>query len=218
MPVHRVADYAERLPSEWNRVGAGFLPIYQLEAMWFGFSGAKWKPNAVLIGAGPLNAVTGRPWDPRLDDGPQNYMVCPPQLSLDGIHAGAGLVRQFVVADGQRGSTGVTSEAVSAIQIVVYEPEPEKFLDEPPPKSDQGSDVTHALGVLHSGDAIDLAAGATIAQEILGDPYGIDTWDQGNYGSVEIHLLSGVEYREITGLELPPPLSDAQVYTGYRLP
>jgi len=218
LAVHRVADYAERLPAEWNRMGAGFLPIYPQEAVWLGFSGAAWKPNAVTVGAGRLNAVTGRPWEPRLHDDPQNYMVCPPQLSLDGIYAGDGIVKQFVAAHPERGSTGASLAAVSAMQIVVYEPKAARFPEAPPARSAQGPDVMHALGVPRSGDAIELADGATIAQEILRDPCGIDTWDQGNYGSVAIHLLSGVQYREITGLELPPPLSDAQGYTGYRLP
>src|SRR5689334_23270192 len=56
--LRRVADYAERLPSNWRTDGV-FVPMYQREALWLGFGGAEWKPNAVKVGLGTVNAVTG---------------------------------------------------------------------------------------------------------------------------------------------------------------
>ena len=57
-----------------------------------------WKPNAVKVLVGGINAVSGSP-----DDGeagmPQDYLVCPPQPWLDGFNAGDGAIRQFVAME-----------------------------------------------------------------------------------------------------------------------
>jgi len=60
------------------------LPMYQKEAMWMRFHS---QGNiAVKIGIGNINAVTGEPWiEGQLTKDPQNYVVCPRQLWLDGI-------------------------------------------------------------------------------------------------------------------------------------
>src|SRR5216684_3833318 len=58
-PVRRVADFRNRVPSPWRRHGGVFLPVYQRETMWLGFEGASWRPNAVKVGLGGINALTG---------------------------------------------------------------------------------------------------------------------------------------------------------------
>src|SRR5262249_30655084 len=35
------------------------VPLYQREALWLGFAGAPWKPNALKIVVGGINAVSG---------------------------------------------------------------------------------------------------------------------------------------------------------------
>src|SRR5262245_37046502 len=59
-----------------------FLPLYQREAVWLGFESTWWKPHAVQVGIGGINAISGRAWQAALGDDPQNYVVCPPQLWL----------------------------------------------------------------------------------------------------------------------------------------
>ena len=75
-PLLRVADYAERLPAGWGRDDL-FVPMYRREALWLGFDGAAWKPNAVKVGIGGVNAVSGGAWDEELYAEPQAYLVCP---------------------------------------------------------------------------------------------------------------------------------------------
>ena len=87
-PVLRVEDYADRVPPAWHQHGGVFLPLYQREALWLGWQGTDWKPHAVKVGAGRVNAVTGGPWDVALPAQEQDYLVCPPQLWLDGIKSG----------------------------------------------------------------------------------------------------------------------------------
>src|SRR5215475_12642012 len=65
-PIHRVEDYHDRVPAAWRDQGGVFLPIYQREALWLGFDGAPWKPNAVKVGVGRINTVSGGPWDEEL--------------------------------------------------------------------------------------------------------------------------------------------------------
>ncbi|MEW6490961.1 MAG: hypothetical protein AB1589_00195, partial [Cyanobacteriota bacterium] len=50
------------------------------------------------------------------------------------------------------------------------------------------------------------------------DPYGIDTWDTENDGSVFVHIINSEQYQELTNLEPPPTPITAQLYTQYGLP
>lgn len=60
------------------------LPIYQKEALWMGFNCR--TDVALKIGVGNVNAITGLPWEEGvLTQSPQNYVICPKQLWLDGI-------------------------------------------------------------------------------------------------------------------------------------
>ena len=95
-PIYRVADFADRVPPEWHEHGGVFIAMYQREALWLGFHAAAWKPNAVQVAAGRINAISGAPDEARLHAEPQDYLVCPEQPWLDGIHTAPGTIRQFV--------------------------------------------------------------------------------------------------------------------------
>ncbi|HEX6087000.1 MAG TPA: hypothetical protein VF266_20895, partial [Thermoanaerobaculia bacterium] len=67
-------------------IGGDFvIPVYQREALWIAFEGAWWKPNAVKVGIGGIDALTGEPWSEELKSDPQNYLVAPDQPWLDGL-------------------------------------------------------------------------------------------------------------------------------------
>ena len=101
-PLSHVDDYAHKIPAQWVEHGGVFLPMAQAEAMWVRFSSD--YPFAVKIAAGKVNAVSGQPWDPRLQAGRagyngttgQDYVTVPTQPWLDGFNVGLGVVRQFV--------------------------------------------------------------------------------------------------------------------------
>jgi hypothetical protein len=63
-----------------------------------------------------------------------------------------------------------------------------------------------------------LGAGGQIRQKVYLDPYGLDTWDLQNFGSVWVHILNSEQYRAVTGLEPPPTPIDARTYTQYGFP
>ncbi len=218
-PVQRVADHRERVPPAWLEQESVLIPMYQREALWLGFDGAAWKPNAVKIGAGGVNAVSGSPWDTSLHADPQDYVVCPDQPWLDGINAGNGVVRQFVAVPLGLGYTieaQVTGiETTGGIQVVVFEPKPGRFPDEPPPEPE---DMLVMEAALEAPAGMGLAAGGRIEQKIYPDDYGIDAWDPDNRGDLFVHIVNSEQYRELTGEEPPPSPITARTYTDYGFP
>lgn len=220
-PVHRVEDYSDRIPVAWKERGDVFIPMYQREALWLAFNAAYWKPNAVKIGIGRINAVSGEAWDDRLHDDPQDYIVCPDQPWLDGINAGDGVIRQFVAMPLGMGYTVESQltgrEEFGGIQILVYEPKPGRFPDQPPPEPDWEMEALFVEEAVPKAE-MGLGAGGKMKQKIYPDPYGIDTWDPENHGAVFVHIVNSEQYRDLTGLESPPTPVSAQTYTMYGLP
>jgi hypothetical protein len=220
-PVLRVKDYLDRVPAPWRKQGGAFIPMYQREALWLGFHAAAWKPNAVKISAGKINAISGEPYDETLHSDPQDYIVCPDQPWLDGIHGESGSVRQFVAMPLGLGYTIEASitgaETFGGIQITVFEPKPGGFPDEPPAQHDTGP-VRAAMPKPGGSTSMGLGAGGVMKQKIYPDPYGIDVWDQDNVGRVFIHIVNSAEFSGITGFEPPPTPIDAKIYTQHGLP
>jgi hypothetical protein len=220
LPLLRVGDFADRLPAAWREQGGVFLPMYQREALWLWFDAAAWKPNAVRIGVGRVNAVSGGAWEEGLRADPQNYVVCPDQPWLDGINAGDGTIRQFVAMPLGLGYTieaALTGgEELGGIQIEVNEPRPGRFPDEPPGRAEDGGPFF--LEGVAASPAMGLGAGGVMAQRIYPDPHGIETWDTANRGGIVVHIVNGEQYRSITGVDPPPTPISAQTYTELGLP
>lgn len=216
-PICKVEDYIDRVPESWKKHGGVFIPMYQREALWLSFDTyhADFEaPSAVKIAVGKINAISGKPWDERLHKGSQDYLVVPDQPWLDGINAGNGYIRQFVAMPLGMGYTieGQVSgkEEFGGIQIMAFAPKPEKFKEfqlRPP--------VDYCLCCCPD---MGLAAGGKMKQKIYPDEYGIDTWDEDNYGRVYIHIVNSMMYREITGMEAPTTPISAKMYTQYGLP
>lgn len=222
-PLFKVEDYWDRVPPLWREQGRAFIPMYQREALWLGLDAAPWKPNAVKIAVGRINAISGEPYDDQLHADPQDYVVCPDQLWLDGINAGHDTIRQFVAMPLGLGYTveaAVTgTEQLGGIQITVFEPKPGRFPDEPP-REPATSPVRFAALQPSKGapQMMGLGAGGVMRQKIYPDPYGIEVWDQANRGCVVVHIVNSLHFREITGVDPPPTPIDAHTYTKYGLP
>lgn len=226
-PIFKVADYAERVPPSWREHGGVFIPMYQREALWLGFRAAAWKPNAVKIAVGRVNAISGEPYDQVLRTAPQDYVVCPEQLWLDGLNTGSGIIRQFVAMPLGLGYTveaAVTgTETYGGLQITVFEPKPGHFPDTPPPRAETGPVLFAKLrssastGRLH-GQQMGLGAGGLMKQKIYPDPYGVDVWDTNKRGEVIVHIVNSTQCFEITQKEPPASPVCAQTYTDWGLP
>ncbi len=223
LPVHRVADFASRLPAHWVEPGAVFVPLYQREAMWLAFSGAWWKPNALQVAIGHVNAISGEEWDSALSSDPQNYLVAPDQPWLDGINAGSGVIRQFVavpLGSGLSVEAQVTGDEVhGGLQVRVLEPRPDRFPDEPPAsRPELQIDASMPSAAVMAGRAMGIGAGGKIKQSVYPDAYGIDTWDPDAATDVVVHVLNSEQYELVTGLPAPPTPVSAATYTQHGLP
>ena len=226
-PIKRVQDYSTRVPESWAGQGGVFIPMYQREALWIRFSARHWKPNAVKVAVGKVNAVSGKPWHQELRTEEKDYMVCPPQPWLDGINAGKDVIRQFVAMPLGMGYTveaQITGEErFGGIQIIVYEPKPGRFPDQPPPEEPRRYRTMAAFGApaparLSKSAEMGLGAGGKMKQKIYPDPHGIDTWATDNYGRIFVHIVNSLMYREITGEEPPLTPVTAKTYAQYNLP
>lgn len=60
------------------------VPMHVREAMWLNFESPWWKPHALKVGIGGIDALTGESFDPRrLIADPQDHLVLPGQPWLD---------------------------------------------------------------------------------------------------------------------------------------
>jgi hypothetical protein len=215
LPIVRTAEYLDRLPG--GSVGADdfLIPMYQREALWLGFD-KDWPPVAISVALGTVNAVSGRRQAPRPSTNPQDYLVVPEQVWLDGINVGPASVRQFVAMPLGQGYTvegAITGlETHGGIQIAVWPPRPGVVLERPPRRPPSAPRARHAAA------RMGLGAGGRIEQKIYPDPHGVDVWDvdQGAYAT--IHIVNSDTYREITGRPPPPTPIDATTYTAHGLP
>ena len=212
-PIRRVSDYADGVPAPWRPIGGAFIPMYQREALWLGFHGAPWKPNAVKVAIGRVNALTGEPDGPKLTGEPQNYLVAPLQPWLDGIKTDRDAVRQFVAMPLGRGHTVEAAltgeERHGAIQISVFEPRPGRFPEAPPAGQETPS------GPMRSrSPAMGLGAGGAMRRKVYPD----ESWDLDARGAVVVHIVDSRQYEQITGEAPPPTPVDAATYTARGLP
>lgn len=168
-PLHRVDDYRDRVPASWLEHGGVFLPMYQREAMWLSFSSRRyWRPQALKIAVGMVDAVSGRPWSEQLDGEEQDYLVVPEQPWLDGINAGDGFIKQFVAMPLGMGYTVegqlTGEEKFGGVQLLVFDPKEGKFTE---PKFDgrlrrgAGGQMTNSVYAL--SDASEMAGMADVA-------------------------------------------------------
>jgi hypothetical protein len=225
-PIRRVDDYADRVPPHWREHGGVFLPMYQREAMWLNFHASHWRPNALKVAVGKVNALSGEPYDQKLTTRAQDYVVTPPQPWLDGINAGAGFIKQFVAMPLGSGATvegQITgAETNGGLQLVCFEPRPGRFPEQPPPLRRAALDFAlPACAPAAAAGAVaemGLAAGGRMRQQLYPDPHGVDTWDPDNYGRVFVHIVNSVEWTRITAEPLPSTPVDVQSYIAAGLP
>lgn len=129
IPLHNVAEFASRLPTEMNERGGIFFPLYQREAVWLSFRAI--GDFSVEVFSGGINAISGLPWKHKRKTMTQDYMVVPPQMWLDGVVSQKGLIRQFVamaVRSGYSIEQQVSGEeTLQGLQLIVTPAFPGRF-------------------------------------------------------------------------------------------
>lgn len=223
LPIHRVEDYAEKVPKSWLQEGGFFIPLYQNEAIYLEFLGEYWHPTVAKICIGKINAITGKKYNENFSSAYQDYVVIPKQKWLDGIAVGAQRVKQFVAMPLGHGYTieeQLTDEAkFGGFQIVVYEPHEGKFPDRDPntklKKTSSSYEGSSNLFQTGEPDILGIAAGGNIRQVICSDDYGIDTWNPKKKRILTVHIVNSSAYKKITGKE--PPASPLTAHTYHAL-
>jgi hypothetical protein len=217
--VHRVEEFADRIPGSWRQHDAVFVPLYQREALWIGFDGRWWHPNAMTIAAGRVNVMTGEVATESLSREPQDYIVIPDQPWLDGFHLEPGVVRQFVAAP-LGWSTTVAEQLGStdqdALWLRIFEAVPGRFPEQPPPEPDRI--VEGAPMATPAGFGMGFAAGGRIVQRLYADPYGFDSWLTQPTADLLVYVVNSDVYQNITGRPPPPTPVSAEEYTKAGLP
>src|SRR5262249_5654690 len=139
-PLIAAMACGDRVPVEWRTPNTFVLPMYQREALWVGFHN-EWPPLAVSVSIGTVNTVSGRTMRPGLHADPQDYVVCPDQLWLDGVNVGPATVRQFVampLGGGYTIEAAITrTEQHGGLRISVFDVKPGVTLTPPPPSSSE---------------------------------------------------------------------------------
>lgn len=214
-PIFQAAEHAACLPPAWRSEGHVFIPLYQREALWIGFRTTGARPRAVKVAVGGVNALSGAPHDTVLRADPQDYLVCPPQIWLDGVRTERGTVRQFVAVPLGRHQTveaGVTgAEVRGGLQIAVFSAKPGAVPE--PAASWSGAGPQRGLG-----RGMGFGAGGRIEQKIYPDPHGVESWDTATCRELEVHVLNSEEFSLATGRPPPPTPIDAAAYVSHGLP
>jgi hypothetical protein len=194
------------------------VPMRRAEALWLEFRAPWWKPHAVKVGIGGINAISGTPFADGLTGDPQDYVVVPDQPWLDGINAGDGFIRQFVAVPLGEGLTVegqlTGDESEGSLTVSLHAPRPGRFPDEEP------TDVVRIGGmdVMACAAPMGLGAGGRMRQEIYADEHGVDRWEPEPAARARIELVDALAFEVLTRLPAPPPVVDAATYTRFGLP
>jgi hypothetical protein len=196
--------------------------MYQREALWIAFSAPDWHPHAVKVGVGAVDAVGGGPWGLTLGADPQDYLVVPDQPWLDGINAGAGVVRQFVAAPLGRGVTveaQVAGREDGGLCLAVIPPMPGRFPDAPPPPPfDENAWMEAPMCCAAPPLEYGVGAGGRMQQKLYPDEHGLDAWDAARAAEVRVRIVNSARWAEITGEAPPPSPVTAAAYREFGLP
>lgn len=216
LPVHAVSDYRAHVPESWPSANSFFIPVSEGEALWLGFSCAGSCPSAVKVGIDGRNAVSGAEWDEGLHASPQDYMVCPPQMFMEGFHFSDGSIDQLFPTAARR--TALADSESPCITIIAYGPKPGRVPEEPPSRAADKTPVLHFPPERGPDPDAKNLLGDKIEHEILQDPFGIDAWNLDTFGAAFIYILTAEAYKKITGGKPPSRPSSNDVYQGYLLP
>ena len=181
-------------------------------------------PSAVKIATGKICAVTGDPRVNHLNKDPQDYVVLPEQPWLDGYCVEKGVIRQFVAMPLGKGYT-VEEQLTGAaqhggLQIVVYPMKRERYKQLMARVSRWAHGPHASADILYCAapEAMGLAPGGRMRQEVYEDPHGLDAWDQQHSRRCFVTIANSTQWMAITGEQPPTVPPSALEYTEAGLP
>jgi hypothetical protein len=210
LPIRSGSEYTGFAERGWSGSEHFIVPMRRQEAAWLQFQGKLDNPQAVKVGVGGVDALTGMAWDERLRRSPQNYIVCPYQPWLDGFKIGAGVVRQFVAVPIGAGLSVEHQRAereTGGIRLASFAATPDALAGRAVPRRNTRQIRNLAVG-----------AGGRIKQRIYPDPLGFNVWERSASGTAWIHLVDADEYARVTGERVSPSPIDAETYSRFGFP
>lgn len=132
-----------------------------------------------------------------------------------------GVVRQFVAMPlGQGYAVEASFGALErgGLDIVVFQPKPSRFPEELPPQPPRLERLHMPLFSIDDEQKMAIGAGGRMRQQLVPDPYGVDTWDVATADCVRIELVNSTAFRALTGRDPPETPIDAATYTAHGLP
>jgi len=223
-PLRHLDDYATRLPDGWRRRGGVIMPMHQAEALWISFTASRY-PFAVKIATGKICAVTGEAWVNHLNRDPQDYVVVPEQPWLDGYCVEEGVIRQFVampLGEGYSVEEQLTGAALhGGLQIVAFPMKRERYEELRALREDSFEhrwDIPATMVAEAAPQAMGLAPGGRMKQEVYDDPHGLDAWDQRHGSRCFVTIANSRQWMAITGERPPTEPLTAKHYTEMGLP
>jgi hypothetical protein len=233
-PLRHVDDFSNSVPPRWVEHGGVILPMYQAEALWLYFQPEYVAdrdapyPFAVKVATGRINAISGRPWTDCLQREPQDYLVAPDQVWLDGYCVKDGYIRQFVampLGAGYSAEEQYTGQAEhGGLQIRVQPMKREAFERYfPLCAAASGAvlceeEVDELLGGECCEEGMSLAPGGLMRQDIYEDVYALDDWSMDQRSRCYVHIANSLVWRLITRENPPTPPPTAMEYTRAGLP
>jgi hypothetical protein len=167
-------------------------------------------------------------------------VVVPEQPWLDGFCIAKDVIRQFVampLGSGYSVEEQITGKPEhGGLQIIVYPMKRESYelirrqretrlQDDRAVEASQTFDASQKrlyAPALRSKsivvNAMGLAAGGRMKQQIYADPYGLDSWDQSVWSRCFVTLANAIQWCEITGEAPPTKPPTAEDYTKAGLP
>ena len=227
-PLRTVESLGDKAPAGMRQRGGIVVPIYQAEALWLSFNAPDWRPMAIKVGAGMVNAVNADPLDGQLRRGREDYLVTPPQPWLDGFKTGEGTISQFVAMPLGSGTTVegqlTGAETIGGLQLMVAGPKPGRFPEEPPHRevhamrASMSLEMPAFLRMPSAAPAMGLGAGGRMTQKLYPDPHGADTWDATRAARIWIHLVPAPFWTALTGEPRPKTPATHEQYVAHGWP
>jgi hypothetical protein len=233
-PLRHVDDFSSAVPVSWMEHGGVILPMYQAEALWLNFQPEYIAdrdaayPFAIKVATGKINAISGGPWTNRIQREPQDYLVSPDQVWLDGYCVKEGYIRQFVampLGAGYSAEEQCTRQAEhGGLQIMVQPMKREAFERHFPLCAAPSEallceeEPAELLACECCEEGMSLAPGGLMRQNIYEDVYALDDWSIDQRSRCYVHLANSLVWRSITGNNPPAPPPTAREYTSAGLP
>ncbi|MBU2488213.1 MAG: hypothetical protein KKA60_02365 [Proteobacteria bacterium] len=216
LPIRHVDDFAEKLPESWRERGGVFVPLYPGESLWIGLmpdsdgGNPCPYPFAVKAGTGKVNMLTLALWTETLQEGDQDYAVCPPQHWIPGLLGQDRTLRQMVATPLHSGRTAEEALLGAArhggIQLAAF-PMKHSVYRSLCQGTSPGGRGRISEGLAAFGPDLGMEWGPPVQADILPDPHGPSSWDMERMNRVFIHLADARTWKGITGEDPPGPLA-----------